>query len=265
MRKLLLFFAGLLFIVPMISLTMRWLAVEDQPAVDRKIILTPDHVGRAKKIVDAHRHWVKPGMLAVVTITPEDADLAVHYLAHHLWKGSAELGLTNRNAGIRLSVPLSVGTLDGYVNVEAAVIETSGLPQLRSVRIGRLLLPDSFTDLLVSQLMQWLERNPEYRPAVDAVRAVKLSRRGLSVVYRRPHGFSGGMKAAIVGDQERERLMRYQTLLASLSKETGATVPLAEILPPLVRLAAKQSINGDASAENRAVILVLAFHVLRIP
>ena len=265
MRKLLLVFVSLLFIAPLALATMLWLAVEDRPSVDRNINLTPDHIGRAKKIVDAHRHWVKPGMLAVVTITPDDAELAAHYLAHHFWKGKAELVLTNRNADIRLSVPMSRGPLNGYVNVEAALVETNGLPQLRSVRIGKLLLPDSFIDLLVTQLLQWLERSPEYRSAFDAVRMVRLSRRGLSVVYRRPEGFSGGMKAAIVGDQERERLLRYQTVLASLSKETGATVSLAEILSPLVRLAAAQSVNGDALAENRAAILVLTFHVLGIP
>ena len=120
MRKLLLVFVSLLFIAPLALATVLWLTIEDRPSVDRNINLTPDHIGRAKKIVDAHRHWVKPGMLAVVTITPDDAELAAHYLAHHFWKGKAELVLTNRNADIRLSVPMSRGPLNGYVNVESA-------------------------------------------------------------------------------------------------------------------------------------------------
>lgn len=265
MHKLLPVFASLSFIVLLALLTTLWLAIEDQPRVDRQIVLTPDHIGRAKKILDAHRHWVKPGMMAMATVTPDDADLAANYLAHRLWKGNAELALADRNAGVRLSVPMSAGWLNGYLNLEAALVEKDGLPQLRSVQIGRLLLPDTFTDMVVSLLVQWLRRSPEYRTGFDALRRVKLSRRGLSVVYRWPEGFSGEMKASIVGDQERERLLRYQTLLTSLSRQTGTAVPLAEILSPLMRFAAEHSMNGDAVAENRAVILVVTFHVLGIP
>lgn len=60
-------------------------------------------------------------------------------------------------------------------------------------------------------------------------------------------------------------MLRYQSLLAANSRQYGSAVPLAEMLPPLVRLAVVRSENGDVIAENRAVILVATFYVLGIP
>lgn len=276
MRKLLIFSVGLLFIFPLALIAMISLAIEDQPRIDRKVILTPDHIGRAKQIVDAHRYWVRPGMLAAARITPADADLAANYLAHQLLKGSAQVTLADRSAVIRLSLPLSETPLheylipylnldlNPYLNVRASLVETNGLPQLRSVQIGKLSLPDMLTDILVPQLLHWLRKSPEYRVGLDSLRLVKVSRNELRVVYRWKGGFSREMRASIIGEQERERLLYYQSLLAANSKKGAAAVSLAEVLSPLVQAALGRSASGDALAENRAVILVVTSHALGI-
>lgn len=269
MRKLLLvFLIGLLFIFPLALIAMLSLAIEDHPRIDRKVILTLEHIGRAKQIVDAHRYWIHPGTLVAARVTSADADLAANYLAHRLGKGSAQVTLTDRKAIIRLSLPVS-GTLPGgyvnpYFNLEASMVEGGALPQLRSVQIGKLSLPDALTDAIVPQLVLWLRRSPEYRAAFDALHLVRVSQKELSVVYRWEDGFSHEMRASMINEEERERLLRYQTLLAANSKKTGSVISLAEILPPLMRVAAERSLSSDALAENRAVILVVAFHVLGI-
>lgn len=276
MRKLLIFSVGLLFIFPLALIALIPLVIEDQPRVDRKVILTSEHIGRAKRIVDAHRYWVRPGMLAVARITPADADLAANYLAHRLLKGSAQVTLADRSAVIRLSLPLSETPfheylasylspdLNPYLNVRASLIETNGLPQLRSVQIGKLSLPDALTDILLPQLLHWLRKSPEYRAGLDSLRMVKVSRNELSVVYRWKGGFSREMRASIIGEQEHKRLLHYQSLLAANSKKGASAVSLAELLSPLVQAALERSTNGDALAENRAVILVATSHALGI-
>jgi hypothetical protein len=269
MRKLLLIFLiGLFFIFPLALIAALSLAIEDHPRIDRKVILTPEHIGRAKQIVDAHRYWIHPGMLVAARVTSADADLAANYLAHRLGKGSAQVTLTDRKAIIRLSLPVSRtlpgGYVNPYLNLQASVVEAGAMPQLRSVQIGKLSLPDTLTDVIVLQLVHWLRRSPEYRAAFDALHLVRVSQKELSVVYRWEDGFSHEMRASMIDEEERERLLRYQTLLAASSKKNGNVISLAEILPPLMRVAAQRSLNGDALAENRAVILVVAFHVLGV-
>lgn len=265
MRKLLLVFSiGLLFIVPLALITALALALEDHPRIDRQVILTPEHIGRAKQIVDAHRYWIHPGMLVAARVTPADADLAANYLANRLGKGSAQITFADRNAIIRLSLPTSAAPFFGrYLNLEASLTETEGLPQLSSMQIGKLPLPDMLTDILVLQLVHWLRRSPEYRAGLDAVKRVKVSRNQLSIVYRWADGFSHEMRASIIGERERKSLLRYQTLLVANSKQNKA-VSLTEVLSPLMRAAANHLPNGDALAENRAVILVATFHVLGV-
>ena len=124
MRKLLIVSAGLLLIFSVILVVVISLAIEDRPRVNRQVVLTPDHIERAKRIVDKHRYWVRPGMFAAARIMPADADLAVNYLARRLLKGSAHLTLAHRSAVIRLSIPLSETPLrrypDRYLNLQAS-------------------------------------------------------------------------------------------------------------------------------------------------
>lgn len=264
MRKLALFITTLLLAPPLALLTLLFLAIEDHPRVDRQVILTPEHVERAKQIVDAHRYWVRPGMLASAKVMPADADLAANYLANRFGKGSAQVALADRNAVLRLSFPLNGSPLNGYLNLEATLVETTDLPRLQSVRIGKLSLPDTLTDMLVPQLVRWLRYSPEYRAGLDALRLVKMSPGELSIFYRWEGGLSDEVRASVVDKDERERLLRYQSLLAANSRQYGAAVSLAEVLPPLVRLASKRSVNRSILAENRALILVTTFYVLGI-
>lgn len=264
MRKLPLVLIGLLSAIPVSLTAALLLAIEAHPRINRQVVLTPEHIGRAKQIVDMHRYWVRPGMLAAATVSAGDADLAANYLARRLANGSAQVILADGSAVIRLSLPMAVTPLSGYLNLEASLIETNGKPQIQTVQIGKLPLPTMLTDMLVLQFMQWLRQSPEYRAGFDVVKLVKVSRNKLSIVYRWAGGFSREMGASIIGKQERERLLHYQTLLATNIRPDGAAVSLAEMLPPLARVAATRSANGDALAENRAVILVAAFHVLGI-
>ncbi|MGH8762533.1 MAG: hypothetical protein ACREUR_04795 [Nitrosospira sp.] len=264
MRKLPFFIISLLFAIPLALMAALFLAVEDHPRVNRQVVLTPEHIGRAKQIVDEHRYWVRPGMLAAFRVTPADADLAANYLTHRFAKGSAQIAFTDRQAIVRLSLPMPGTSLNSYLNLEATLVETSGLPQLRSVHIGKLSLPDVLTDMLVPQLIRWLRNSPEYRTGLDALRLVKLSPDELSIFYRWEEGFSREVRASVIDKKEQERLLRYQSLLAENSRQYSSAVPLSEILPPLVRVAIVRSENGNVIAENRAIILVTTFYVLGI-
>ena len=264
MHKLPLAIIGLLCGVPLALITTLFLAIENRPSIERKIVFTPEHIERAKQIVDAHRYWVRPGMLAAARVMPEDADLAANYLANRFGKGSAHVTLADRNAIIRVSLPLHGFPLSGYLNLQATLVETATLPQLQSLHIGKLSLPDMLTDMLVPQFVHWLRRSSEYRTGFDALRVVKMSPDGLSIFYRWDDGLHHEVRASVIDKHERQRLLRYQSLLAANSKLYEPVVSLAQILPPLVRLAMQRSINGDALAENRAAILVATFYVLGI-
>ncbi|MEE8618143.1 MAG: hypothetical protein V3S86_02605, partial [Nitrosomonadaceae bacterium] len=178
-------------------------------------------------------------------------------------KGSAQVTLANHSAHVLLSIPTPGNPLGGYLNLEATLIETAGIPQPRSVHVGKLVLPDLLTDMFMPQLIRWLRQSPEYRLGLDALQKIRISRNELNVVYHWKGGFSQDMRTSIVSEQEREHLFLYHSLLTENSRRgVAATVSLAEVLPPLLRLATERSAKGNALAENRAAILVVTFYTL---
>jgi hypothetical protein len=273
MRKLSVVFIGCFFAVLLAVVFMSFLAIEDHPRIDRAVVLTPEDIARAKRIVDAHRYWVRPGMLAVARVAPADADLAANYLAHRFGKGSARVTIAGNEAIISLSLPAAslpltpLTAMKGYLNLKATLVQTDSLPRLQSLHIGKLSFPDWLTGPLGLQFERWLRRSPEYRAMIDALQQVKISRSELSIVYRWsgdfPH-FSREVRSSIIGEAERERLFHYQSLLAAHARQNGATVSLSQILPSLMHEATVRSTGGDGRAENRAVILTVTFHVLGI-
>jgi hypothetical protein len=267
MRKLSLLILGLLTAAPLALMATLWLMVEDRPRIDRKVILTPEHVGRAKDIIDRHRHSVRPGMLAVARVISADADLAANYLASRFGNGSAQLTVADRSAVIRLTLPMTatgLPAMSGYLNLEGTLVQTDGLPTLRSVRIGRLPLPNALAEVIALRFEDWLRRSPEYRSGFEALRQIKMSRNELTVVYRWLDNFPNEMRASIIDEHERARLLRYHSLLAASSAEHGGTVSLGTTLSLLVRATHPAQSLEDAIADNRAIILVTTFHVLGI-
>ncbi len=237
---------------------------EDQPRISRPVILVPEHVERAKRIINVHRYRVRPGMTAEAKVQSEDADLAANYLANRFVRGSAQVVLVDRSAHVLLSIPIPHNPLGGYLNLEATLIETEGIPKPQSVHVGKFVLPDLITDIFMSQLIRWLRQTPRYRLGLDALKKVSMSHNELKVVYHWKGGFTKEMRSSLISEQEREELFVYHSLLTEIShRHSGVTtVSLAEVLPPLLRLAAERSEEGDALAENRAAILVATFYTL---
>lgn len=237
---------------------------EDQPRISRPVILVPEHVERAKRIINVHRYRVRPGMTAEAKVQSEDADLAANYLANRFVRGSAQVVLADRSAHVLLSIPIPHNPLGGYLNLEATLIETEGIPKPQSVHVGKFVLPDLITDIFMSQLIRWLRQTPRYRLGLDALKKVSMSHNELKVVYHWKGGFTKEMRSSLISEQEREELFVYHSLLTEIShRHSGVTtVSLAEVLPPLLRLAAERSEEGDALAENRAAILVATFYTL---
>ena len=237
---------------------------EEKPRIDRQVILAPEHVERAQKIINIHRYQVQPGMTAVASVRSEDVDLAANYLANRFVKGSAQVTLADHSAHVLLSIPTPWNPMGDYLNVEATLVETEGIPQPRSVQAGNLALPDLVTNMLMSQVIYWLRQIPKYQIGLDVLRKIKISQDELNVVYHWEGGFTQEMRTSIVSEQERKQLLLYHSLLTknSLLHGTKTTVSLSEILPPLLNLASQRSETGNALEENRAAILVVTFYTL---
>lgn len=255
-------FCFILFILAIASILL--IISEEKPRIDRQVILEPEHVERAKKIINVHRYQVRPGMTVAASVRSEDVDLAANYLVNRFVKGSAQVTLDDHSAHVLLSIPTPWNPMGSYINIDTTLVETTGIPQPRAIRAGSLEIPDQVTNMLMPRVINWLRQIPRYRIGLDALRKIKILRNSLNITYHWEGGFTKEMRASIISDQEREQLFIYHSLLTKNSLLYGAEskVSLSKILPPLLSLAANRSENSNPIEENRAAILALTFYTL---
>ncbi|WP_292967665.1 hypothetical protein [Nitrosomonas sp.] len=248
------------------------LAIDSQSRVKREIFITPEQIARAKSILDTHRYQVYPGTLATIRIRADDADNALNYLAHHFGKGYARVTLHDKSAEVLLSLPIPANIINGYINLQATLIENGRFPEFRSVSIGSLPVPDRFANRLIEKLLAWLQTaSPDAHTGLDAFRKLQFSRHEAVVSY-----FWKGWEIDKVSyspvslpflDQlALEKLSHYHHFLNEQNREhASATIPLSEILTQIMQETVRHSVQKDALEEFRAAILITAFHVVQIP
>ena len=244
-----------------VAATVLLFALETVPRVDRPVVLTPEHVGRAKALLDGHRYRVRPGTLASARVRADDLDVAANYLARRFLGGGAAVTLEQGRAHVRLSLPL--GARPTYVNARATLVETAGVPHVESLSVGALPIPDRVTEVLVRVALVMLGRDAQVRALVNSLQMVRMSAEEVSVVYRWTGGFHRDVQAVALSEDDRLRLQHHQGFLAQWVRTAGVQdSSLSGLLQTLRVEARARAAGGVAVAENRAALLVGMFHVL---
>jgi|SRR5205809_987191 len=95
MRFLLKLVLVFVFLVPLSLAGMVFLAVDDHPKINRAAEITPDNIGRAKRILDKNDpRNLKPGAVRTISVSETDLDLAANYIAQQYAGGSAHVALS---------------------------------------------------------------------------------------------------------------------------------------------------------------------------
>ena len=273
-RVLLLTTAASALLILMVMALLLLIAVEEETNVERLAVVETRHIERAKRLLDEHRKHKDRHVLNTISILSEDIDIAANYLAKLYANGKARIHLSHRKAEIVASVPVSWKSLTGFINFQATLVETRGLPLLHSVRIGKLVIPDGLTRFITDQIEHRLANHSQYGNGFNSIRQIKFSSDALRVSYRLPESDYGGTEnfnLPVLSKAEQAIIYRYHLFLVQNSRQqsNGKTVqntqPLSQILQSLMQMAAAHSEKNRAPVENRAAILAATFHILRLP
>lgn len=269
-RRLLLVALVLAVCVPLVlGAVAFFLAVQDQPLVERNTEITPANIERAKRILERNdpRH-MKPGTLRTITLDQEDLDLAVHYAVKRYARGGADVALRPGSAHVRATLPMPPNPVGRYLNIEAEWRDTPTLPQLERLRVGRLRVPQRVANWLLERGIVHLQGGADYRAATDAIRRVQTSAGMVQVIYEWNQTLPDQLRAALVTREDQERMQAYQSRLVDFTRHAATLtlrVTVGELLQPLLVLAAERTAAAPQTttpaAENRAALVVLAFYV----
>jgi hypothetical protein len=206
-----------------------------------------------------------PGPLRTLVASEREANLMLDQLIRRVAPGaSARLMLDGGSAKLQASVPVPHSPVTAWLNIDATLHETVGLPTIDKLRVGRLPVPAWVAARLLPRLAERLNASPEGALALDMVRQVRLVPTRVEVVYEWGDDGLQRLLGTLLPPAEQARLTAYAQALAGAMQAHaaaggGAALPLERLLPPLFTLASQRSAGGgDALTENRAALLTLA-------
>lgn len=241
-----------------------FLAVDNYPRIAGKPPLTAADIERAVRVLEQHDpRKLKPSTQQTITVSQQDLELALDYMASRLGRGAVRVVLQDGAARIFASAELPANPLGRYVNVEGRVTEAAGAVRIGGVRVGRVPVPDWLARWLAVEGLERAGATGAYKVATSAVKRVSIADHRLSVTYEWRPDLADELRAGVIGPEDQERLRAYQAALAAAVGvgRPGSSATLAELIAPLVRVAAERSMKGEPVAENRAMILALTCYV----
>jgi hypothetical protein len=136
-----------------------------------------------------------------------------------------------------------------------------------------LAIPDAVGQFLSTRLIHELKRHPHYGNGLNVIQSVQFSAESLKIAYNLPDKLfeSNNYNFPVLSKFEQDKIYRYHLFLVQNSHQTSSeksaqsSLTLAQILQPLMQMAAEHSGKNQASIENRAAILTATFHILKLP
>jgi hypothetical protein len=242
-----------------------YLAVDRQPLVTTLVHFTPEHIARAKLLLDRNDpRRLRQGEVRTIAVSQEDLDLAINYAASRLGRGAASAVLQDGSATVRLTVMLPSNPLGNYLNLTAVLVEAQDLPRLDELRLGRLPIPRQLAEWALGQGVAYTPGGADYVRALQQVlKRVVLRKNQLTVVYKWDDQLPDRLRSALVPAETVARAKAYQTRLAELIRPPATgRMSLSSLLQPLMELARQRSAeSGNAVEENQAAILILTLYV----
>ena len=191
-----------------------------------------------------------------------ELNLLLGHLVLRWPQAAAEVALQPGRALVRASIP--TGPL--WLNFNALLGETSALPSIERLRIGRLPVPAFAANVLLARALRGAPdgRGGELpmQLATELVEHIAFGAQYLRVSYHWQADSLDRMLAGLWPAAEQQRIKAYHERLTAVAVQhpPGAAVSLADLMAPMFAVARERMAqgSGDAAAENRAAMLTLA-------
>ena len=265
MRNLIRALAATLLALLLACATLLWLAFDSAPLVTQTPTLDFNDIDRAKLLLQRNDPRGKlPGITRAVVLSPRDLELLINQAGLRLGEPRARVQLQPGLARVQASLALPANPLGAWLNLDAVLRETNGLPQVVRLRVGRLPVPAWLAERALPWLLDALNLRAQGALAQRLVSRVGFGAQKMVLAYAWPDNPQQDLANSLLPAAEQARLKIYVDLLARLSADLAPAGPVSitRLLPPVFALARQRSADPAAAVlENRAALLALAFLV----
>ncbi len=267
-RVLLLYLIGALLLgIPLALAWTAYQAIDNAPLLAQSTGFIPGRIAHAQRLlgrIDPRK--TPPGALRTVQLSEDDLNLAVAYIASRNPKTRAQVVLQDGQATLRASTFLPPNPFGDYLNIQAVLRETPGMPALEQLQLGRLSVPPRIANLLLRFGLWRLQTRPGMAwgtTAADSIHHVGVRNGVLSVQFAWNDALPAQLQAALVPAEVQTRLQAYQGRLVEIAAAPGPrALALGALVQPLFELSTQRSDDKNSLAdEHRAALIALAFYV----
>lgn len=258
MRALLKLLLILIVLSPFALVALVWFSFSETPITSATSTLSHQDVARARKIIVENDPRTMPaGARKTIKVDQSDAALTLRYLMQFAG-GSADAYIDDYSARLKASV--RVPTLPGrqYLNLSMAFTEGTEPFGLEDLRLGAVAIPNWLTDKIWRLVLQRLDSDQQLRALLAALHQVEFEQGLASLTYTwDPELMEHGRDAFFVAVDQgalRAYISKFSRMGAAGS---GHNRSMSSLLSSLFKLAQQRSTDGEAAAENRALLVML--------
>jgi uncharacterized protein YfiM (DUF2279 family) len=263
MKLLLKLLLAALIALPVAAVFAISMCFQATPLMPHKTDISVADIERAKRLLDLHDpRTARVGMVRTIVASQEDVELLLNYAVNQFRRGSTHVVLQPGAAIVQASVEVAGSPFGRWVNVDATLRQTDGLPTFDHLTIGSLHVPRFIADYTLSRVVAHFHATDQGRLAQDVVKRVTLSEARMSLAYQWRDDIPDRVRAALVPQADQDRIKVYSDRLVEVvSRVTpGRSISVSQLLPPMFALAKQRGASSDALKENRALIVTLAFY-----
>jgi hypothetical protein len=235
------------------------LALETSPRVAGTVVANAESAAHLRQWLRLHDpQRARDGRLYVVQATAGDLQLLLSQAAR-LAGGAAQAQLADGQLRVQASLPLR----RFWLNADLQLGDGATRPVIQRLQIGSLHLPGWLAEpLLDLALRVWDPARNGAPPVHEMLQGTRWQAARALIVYRWHADLPQRVAGWVVPAPQLARLRVYHDALIVAMRAKRGPHDLPDLLTPLFTLAVQRSADGgEAAAENRAALLVLAAHV----
>ncbi len=261
LRRLLWWMLALLVALTLAALAALAAALQSEPTVAQDQDIAHEDVARALSLLRTHDpRRAQPGVVSTALVRERDLEVLVGHGARRWAQAASRVSFQRNKATLQLSAHLPPNPLGRWLNIELQLAETSGLPAVQRLRIGRLPVPARLAEWATLQLAHRLGVRAEFDLMTEVVQRVRFAPQQSLVTYAWQGDSMLRLLNGLVPNDEMARLRVYSDHVTAVTWNNPQSwdMPLVDVLQPVFDLARKRTAAGaDAAAENRAALTVL--------
>lgn len=239
-----------------------FLVLDPAPRIEAGARLEPPQIARARALLAEHDpRRLEDGDVRALALSADEIGLVLNYVLAQLGGGASRVTITDRELRADLTALVPHNPIGRYVNLELRLGETSEMPAIERLRVGRLVVPGVLANPLLQAAVRVAYARTGLSDPGSLLHGIEFRDNGVTLHYEWQSAIADAVRAQFVPAEDAARLREFHTLLVDLTARQEGPVALPRLLAPLFELARARASGGDPVADNRAALLVLSSYV----